>query len=304
MVVQSLVVLLALCAALCAAIGIVVRQRATTDVPPEQGVSAVMLSTLLRRPLWWAGTGSAVAGYGFQALALAKGSLMLVQPLLVAALLFALPLSARLANRRVTRAEWGWALLLGAALAVFVVLARPRPGDYTGSVWKATVASVVCLVLVAGCVVLATRHLGRVRAMLLAAAVGVLLGVAAVMTKVVMYYLATHSVLALLITPAPYVLALLGVTLTLIQQSAFHAGALQMSVPTMLMLEPVVAVLLGTVVLGEHVEASPAEAVPLAIAVVAMAAATIALGRGAGAYEEQLAVTMVRQPSEATSATG
>src|SRR5436189_203647 len=42
------------------AIGIVVRQRATLDVPSDQSVSSVMLSTLLRRPLWWAGTGVAV----------------------------------------------------------------------------------------------------------------------------------------------------------------------------------------------------------------------------------------------------
>ena len=55
-----------------------------------------MFLTLLRRPLWWAGTAAAVAGgYVFQALALAKGSLLLVQPILVSGLLFALPLSAQ-----------------------------------------------------------------------------------------------------------------------------------------------------------------------------------------------------------------
>ena len=76
-----------------------------------------MFATLLRRPLWWAGTAVAVAGYGFQALALVKGSLIVVQPLLVSALLFALPLSARLAGRRVTRREWLWAALLTVSLA-------------------------------------------------------------------------------------------------------------------------------------------------------------------------------------------
>ena len=109
---QGLVVLFALCAAVFMAIGIVVRQRATIDVPSDQGVSAVMFTTLLRRPLWWAGTAAAVAGYAFQALALIKGSLILVQPLLVSALLFALPMSARMAGRRVTRGEWLWAGVL------------------------------------------------------------------------------------------------------------------------------------------------------------------------------------------------
>ena len=76
----ALVVLFALCAAIFAAVGIVVRQRATLDVPPEHGVSTVMVATLLRRPLWWAGTASAVAGFVFQALALAHGSLLVVAP--------------------------------------------------------------------------------------------------------------------------------------------------------------------------------------------------------------------------------
>ena len=64
-----------------AAIGIVIRQRATMDVPADQGVSTVMVSTLLRRRLWWAGTAAAVTGYAFQAGALAYGSLLLVAPL-------------------------------------------------------------------------------------------------------------------------------------------------------------------------------------------------------------------------------
>ena len=59
---HGLVVLLAVLAAVFLAIGIVVRQRATMDVPQEHGVSSVMFLTLLRRPLWWAGTAAAVAG--------------------------------------------------------------------------------------------------------------------------------------------------------------------------------------------------------------------------------------------------
>ena len=73
MVGHGLTVLLAVLAAVFLAIGIVVRQRATMDVPQEHGVSSVVFLTLLRRPLWWGGTAAAVAGFVFQALALAKG---------------------------------------------------------------------------------------------------------------------------------------------------------------------------------------------------------------------------------------
>ena len=292
---EAIVVLCALCAAVFGAIGIVVRQRATLDVPADKGVSTMMLATLVRRRLWWAGTAAAVAGYGFQALALMNGSLLLVQPLLVSALLFALPMSARLAGRRVSRADWLWALLLTVALAVFVVVARPRAGEHTASIPASTVASVVCVPIVVACVVVAARSGGWRRAVLLAAAVGGLFGVVAVLTKTLMFVLDAGGVAGALATPTPYLLALFGVSSTLLQQSAFHAGALKISVPTMLVVEPVVAVLLGAIVLGEQVDASTTEAVLLTMAVLAMTAATVALGRDEGAYEEELEADIARR---------
>lgn len=285
---HSVTVALALLSAAFLAIGIVVRQRATIDVPAELGVSPVMIRTLIRRPLWWAGTAAAIAGYVFQALALAKGSLLLVQPILTSALLFALPLSARLAQRRVTRGEWAWAMLLTAALAVFVVLAKARPGDYEASLSTSAVVAVVCTAAVSACVLVAIRIVGWRRAVLLAVAVGVLFGVVAVLTKLVMHVLTHDGPMAVLTTPVLYLLVLLGVLAMLLQQSAFHAGSLQTSVPTMLVLEPVVAVLLGAIVLGEQLDVGRWDGVAIAVSTLAMAAGTIALGRDEGAYEEQL----------------
>lgn len=288
MVGQGLAVLFALLAAVFAAIGIVVRQRATMDVPAEKGVSSLMLRTLLHRRLWWVGTAAAVAGYGFQAVALGFGSLLLVQPVLVSALLFALPLSARLAGKRVTRSEWVWALVLTSALTIFVVLARATSGNYNVPVAVTVGVTVVCTIAVMACVVIATRSTSWRRAVLLAVAVGVLFGVVAVLTKIVMHMVTSGGGSAVLTTPTLYLLLVLGVVATLLQQSAFHAGALQTSVPTMLVLEPVVAVLLGSLLLGEHMSITGIEPVVLAVAVAAMAAATVALGRDEGAYEEKL----------------
>ena len=295
LVAQGLVVLFALCAAVCMAIGIVVRQRATIDVPSEQGVSALMFTTLLRRPLWWAGTAAAVAGYAFQALALIKGSLILVQPLLVSALLFALPMSARLAGRRVTRGEWLWAGLLTVGLAVFVLLARPGPQERPASLPVSTIVAAACCVIIVGCVVVAVKIGGWQRAVLLGVAVGVLFGVVAVVTKINMHLLDQRGVLSLLATPAPYALVVLGVVATLLQQSAFHAGALHTSVPTMLVLEPVVAVFLGAILLGEELEAGRYEAIALTVAIAAMTAATVALGRDEGAYEAEIEIKAARR---------
>jgi drug/metabolite transporter (DMT)-like permease len=292
---EWVVVLLALAAAVTSALGIVIRQRATLEIPQDEGVSTTMFKKLLRNRLWWMGTAVAAAGYGFQALALTWGSLILVVPLLVSALLFALPMSARLAHRRVTTHDWVWALVLTFGLTVFVLVARVQPGNYrpVPAVW--ILATTLCVVVVLGCVVGGARSEGRNRAVLIAAAVGVLFGVVSVLTKVTVQRLNEEGPLSTLLVPAPYLVVILGVAATLLQQSAFHAGALQASVPTMLVLEPLVAVSLGVVVLGEALKVSdPRTVALLVVAVAAMATATIALGHDEGAFEEMLEEQMAR----------
>ena len=264
---------LGLLAALWMAVGIVVRQHAAQH------------TTLLRNRMWWAGAGAAAAGYACQALALSRGSLLLVQPLLVSSLLFALPMSAHLSGRRVSRAQWGWASVLTVALAVFVLVGQPRQGHYRPPVPAWTIVAAVFVPLVVACVVVAGRAGGRQRAVPLAAAVAILFGAIAVLTKLCAHRLAGGGLAALLSEPAPYLLVALGVTATMLQQKAFGAGSLEMSVPTMLVGEPLVAVLMGVIVLGEHLAVTGPAAVVLAGAVAAIVVATVALGRDSAAHD-------------------
>jgi drug/metabolite transporter (DMT)-like permease len=276
----------ALLAALFAAVGIVVRQRAIHAGANDPADAGAIVTSWIRQPSWWLGTVGAIGGYVFQALALAHGSLLLVQPLLVSSLLFVLPLGARFSNQHVRARDWYWALLLTAALTVFVLVGQPREGHYRAPVpaWSVALGTSVPVVIV--CVLAARRVAGRPRAMLLAGAVAVLLGMVAVLTKVSTHHLAVHGWHGLLSVPAPYLLVALAVTVTVLQQSAFHAGALQASVPIMLVGEPVVAVLLGVVILGEHLVVHGAGTVILAVAVSAMTSATIALGRDSASAGE------------------
>lgn len=276
---HAVAILTALLSAFWAAVGIVVRQRATQRVPGDEAISAAMATTLVRQPLWWAGTFAAVAGYTFQAVALAHGSLLLVQPLLVSSLLFALPLSAALCRQRISRVQWGWAMLLTTALAVFLLVGQPREGHSRPPIPAWTLALAITVPSVIACVIAAHRAAGRVRASLLGVAVAILLGMIAVVTKACTHRYSVGGWHALMTVPAPYVLVALAVTVTVVQNSAFHAGTLQASVPIMLVGEPVVAVLLGVVVLGEHLAVGGLTALMLAVAVAAMAAATVALGR-------------------------
>jgi drug/metabolite transporter (DMT)-like permease len=282
----------ALLAAFFAAVGIVVRQRVIQQeaaAAEDAADSGAIVTSWIRQPAWWAGTLGAIGGYVFQALALAHGSLLLVQPLLVSSLLFVLPLGARFSNQHVRGRDWLWALLLTAALTVFVLVGQPREGHYRPPVPAWTVALATSVPVVIGCVLVARRRAGRPRAMLLAGAVAVLLGMVAVLTKVSTHRLAVHGWHGLLTVPAPYLLVALAVTVTVLQQSAFHAGALQASVPIMLVGEPIVAVLLGVVILGEHLVVRGAGGVILVLAVAAMTAATVALGRDSASAPTQAA---------------
>jgi drug/metabolite transporter (DMT)-like permease len=293
----------ALLAAFFAAVGIVVRQRAIQDAVGHPAESGAIVTSWIRQPSWWAGTIGAAGGYVFQALALAHGSLLLVQPLLVSALLFVLPLGARFSKQHVRPRDWYWALALTVALTVFVLVGQPREGHYRPPVPAWTVALLGAVPLVAVCVLAARRTFGRPRAMLLATAVAVLLGMIAVLTKVSTHRLIVRGWHGLLTVPAPYLLIALAVMVTVLQQSAFHAGALQASVPIMLVGEPVVAVLLGVVILGEHLVVRGAGGVILTLAVAAMTAATIALGRDSAAGPSQAADTTASTPRPAPDVT-
>ncbi|HEX9529778.1 MAG TPA: DMT family transporter, partial [Acidimicrobiales bacterium] len=94
------VVALSLGAALCFALSSVLQHRAAVGVPDEHSLRPRMFLRLGRDWRFYAGNGFDGLGFALQFLALRRGSLALVTPLLVTGLLFALPLGALLAKRR------------------------------------------------------------------------------------------------------------------------------------------------------------------------------------------------------------
>jgi drug/metabolite transporter (DMT)-like permease len=274
--------LVALGAAFFIAIGDVIHQRSAHEVTDEPVSHVDLFMRLLRDGQWWLGSLVSAAGFGLQAAALGFGSVLLVQAVLVTSLLFALPISARLSHRRVTRWEWTWAALLAAAVAVIVTVGNPTAGHSRASLetWTAVIAVLgPALVL---CVVGARIWSGSVSAMLLALVSGALWGVFAVLTKGVVDRL-DDGPLALLRTPELYVWALVAIAGTAWQQSSFRAGSLTASLPTMTVTEPVVGSVLGIVVLGETLRPGDAGWLTLIVAVAIMVVATAALARGEAA---------------------
>jgi drug/metabolite transporter (DMT)-like permease len=275
--------LIALCAALASAVGDVIRQRSAHEITEGEVGHLELFRMSLRDKRWWLGGLAAITNYSLQAAALAWGSVVLVTSLQVTALLFALPLYARLTRQRVTRWEWVWAVVLAAALAVVIIVGHPTSGRERAPLETWIIVAVVMGPLLVGCVLGARIWSGRpVAAVLLALVAGSSLALFAVLTKGVVE-VAEGGLGAVLRAPEFYpwlVAALCGM---IFQQSAFRAGALTASLPTMTVCKPVVAGVLGVTVLEETLHDEGPAALVLISAVALVIIATVALARGEAA---------------------
>jgi hypothetical protein len=276
---SDIAVVLALCAALASAIGAVSRQQSAHEITNEPVGHWELFRMSLRDARWWLGGGGAVANYGLQAAALGLGSVMLVTALQVTALLFALPVHARLTHQPVTRGQWMWATVLAVALAAVVTVGDPKAGHAQGSLTTWTVVAVVLGPLLVCCVLAARRWPGPRAAVLLAVVAGSSLALFAVLTKAVVAA-AGHGVGALLGAPEFYIWILAALAGMIFQQSSFRAGALTASMPTVTVAKPAVASVLGIVVLGETLNADGVDMIALVAALAVVIVAIVALARG------------------------
>ncbi|OBJ05848.1 hypothetical protein A5624_25570 [Mycobacterium sp. 1482292.6] len=279
----GIALVLALCAALASAFGNVIRQRSAQEITDEPVGHLALFRKSLGDTRWWLGSAGAVANYALLAAALGIGSVMLVTALQVTALLFALPIYARLTHHRITRWEWAWAALLAVALVAFIMIGQPEAGQSRGSLTSWTVVVMVIAPLSALCVLGARMWPGRPpAAVLLAVVAGLSLAVFAVLTKGVVDALG-GGFGALLRAPELYVWIPTALAGMIFQQSSFRAGALTASMPTVIVAEPIVASALGVIVLGETLHASGPRAFALVVAVLVVIVATWALARGKAA---------------------
>ncbi|WDV54779.1 DMT family transporter [Streptomyces coeruleorubidus] len=252
---MPIAVLASLAAGVCFAVAGVLQQWAAGGRPDTEALSPRLLAHLARDPVWLGGIALAVLAYGFQSLALAYGPLSLVQPLIVAELVFAVPLSARLHRMRLGFREWFGTLAVAAGLALALVSARPhggRPGGADLLSWLLVLGATAALV----CCALATARLlsGPWRASATALAAGAVMGTQSVLLAATVDRL-RHGLLAALTAWQTYALILASIGGLLLIQSAFQRGPLAASMTVLDATEPVVAVTVGTAVFGETIHA-------------------------------------------------
>ena len=275
-----LAVLFALASALTIAWGTVVRHRIAEEAPADGSLKGSPFWNAVSRPLWWAGTGTALLGYGLQVVALGFGTLLVVQPILVLSLMFTLPLAAKYDGRRISAHEMFWAGTLTIGVGVLVILGRPLPGDPQPPLERWLPALLIGAVVLITIERVAQLQIRRERALLLGIVTGALFGYVAVLSKAFVDIFIHGGVWAIVTNWETYAL-ILGATLgTIVQQYSFNAGALKNSLPAMTISEPIVAFSLGYLVLGEKFQVSTVSGwLLMALAFIAMVAATVVLSR-------------------------
>ena len=268
------------------ALAAALQQREASTLRDDQAGSIRMLLILLKRPLWLGGVAADAGGFVAVAIALALGRLVVVQPLIVTVLLFALPVSARLTGRRVRGADWSWAVVLTVALAVIVVVGDATDGTDEAPTREWLVAAAIAAVPIAVALVVAGRRKGAVRALMLGIAAGIMFGFNDALIKTVTGALDDGVVDVLKGWPV-WALVVVLVVGTWLQQASYQAGALQASLPAVTGLEPVIGMILGLTLFDERFRAhGPFRLTLLLTGMVVASVAVVVLARAQGRADE------------------
>ncbi len=264
---MTLTVVFAMAAAFSNAVNVMTQHSASAGAPKrEKGCRLV--GYLFRQPLWLLGWVAAAGAFAFQALALHRGQLSVVQPVLVTELVFALVLRRVWIRQDVARAAWAAVLVVCVALAVFLTVAEPTGGHSAPETAEWLSALLAFGGTIALLAVLGMRGSPVRRAVLFAAAAALAWALMATFIKTATETLATFGIGGMLTRWPVYALVAAAVTGTLLEQSALHVGPLSVSQPLLVMIDPLASIILSIWLFDERFTDNP---VKIAIAVLAMA---------------------------------
>jgi drug/metabolite transporter (DMT)-like permease len=245
----------ALSAGLCYAIASVFQHRVAAAAPSHLSLSPRLILEVVRHPMWLFGIGLDIGAYFLEALALASGSIVLVQTLLVSGLLFALPLSAIGRTDRPGRSEWFAALAVVIGIVVFLSVGDPNNGHWHATLSDWIIAFAVCGSIIVVMIVV-TRHVeSHYRALGLAVATGASYALTAALTKQVVHVVELHGFGGLPSHWPVYGLAVFSVIGLILNQSAFNAGHLAASLPALAVTNPILSSILGVALFEESLAA-------------------------------------------------
>ncbi|MFE7239245.1 DMT family transporter [Streptomyces sp. NPDC057582] len=253
-----LVLVLAVSAACCLGFGFVLQQAAAEHAPRSDFLSPRLLLDLMRVPSWLAGIGLMVCGMALGALALGKGEVSVVEPLLATNLLFAMALSRHRTGQRLGRQGWAGLWLLAGGVTAFLLGGRPQGGEVVTNELRHWLVIGVVVGIAMVLTTFAKRSQHGAAPALLAVAAGLLYGLQDALTRVSGQRLSDGGWTALVTGWQPYAVVVLGVTGLILVQSAFETGPLRTSLPALTAAQPLAGIACGVGFLGDQLRTDAA----------------------------------------------
>jgi drug/metabolite transporter (DMT)-like permease len=242
---------LALIAAFLFALAAALQQKGSLNLPTISLADPMSLVRLVGEKVWLLGTLALFAGYLFQAGALDRGRLSVIQPLLVTTVVFALPLGYFLTKQHVGRREVVGAVVIIIGLGLFVSFGDPAGGNENASNLQWAIA-IGLLSLLSVLLLVFGRGGGlSMKAAVYGTVAGILFGLSSALTKPTLDFL-HESVGTMLSHWECYALAVAGVLGFLLQQVSLGTGRLAPSVATVSVANPIVGILIGILLLDER----------------------------------------------------
>ncbi|MFE9817557.1 DMT family transporter [Streptomyces sp. NBC_00236] len=273
-----LVIVLSVSAACCLGFGFVLQQAAARHAPKSDYLSPRLLLDLMRVRSWLAGIGLMVCGMALGALALGKGEVSVVEPLLATNLLFAMALSRHRTGQRLGRQGWAGLWLLAGGVAAFLLAGEPKGGQAVSSPLRHWLVIGVVVGLALLLTAFAKRSRSGVSPALLAVAAGLLYGLQDALTRVSGQRLSDGGWAALVTGWQVYAVLVLGVTGLILVQSAFETGPLRMSLPALTAAQPLAGIACGIGFLGDQVRTDTGALAWQAAGLAAIVAGIVLLG--------------------------
>ena len=247
-----MIVFLALLSAFVYGAGVVLQQRAALEAPPEEAARPRLLLRLVRRPLWLLGLSADVVGFGLQAAALHRGSLVVVQPLITTSLVFALVLTSVWTHEPISRRQWTAVGMVLLGLAVFLIVAAPNEESSAVAGMRDWILTTTTITAAAGVALAAgLKAVGSARAAFFAVAAGIADAFMAVMAKTFSGSF-DDGLAATFRSWTPYALVAAGLIAMLLISTAYQAGHPTVSLPIITVTDPLVASLIGISLFGDE----------------------------------------------------
>jgi drug/metabolite transporter (DMT)-like permease len=259
----------------------VMTQHAASIGAPKREKGWRLVGYLFRQPLWLLGWVAAAGGFAFQALALYKGQLSVVQPILITELVFVLVLRRVWIHQDVARAAWVAVLVVCVALGVFLTVAEPTGGHPNAETAKWLSALLVFGVGAALLAAAGTRGSPVRRAAAFGVAGALAWALMAAFIKSTTDTLATFGIAGMLARWPVYALAASAIAGTLLEQAALHVGPLSVSQPLLVVINPLASIVLSIWLFDERFTASPARITIAVLAFAVMAVGVVVLSRAA-----------------------